>query len=485
MVAEFEQTLARHAQARRVSPTIVRNLAQIIDVTVILVVGFVDYCIYVIYLTNAEFSSPYFVGIFMGAATACLLFHYFGAYKEECLVSKMHAVQRILAAWAITFAILLFIAFALKISDYFSRVWAVTWFVIAGSLLITARICLSEWIQRRAVEGVLVERSIIFGAGELGQQFADQIRNFDDPFVKVIGFIDDRATRVPRSSKGFRTLGNSTTLLNLIRANMVDHVFIALPLDARHRVKQVIDQLAQMPVRVSLVSSPLGFDIPIHAIKYINKAPTFLVFDQPLTGWSNLGKWLEDRLIAITILIFIAPLMAAIAIAIKIDSEGPVFFRQKRYGFNNNPIEVWKFRTMYVGDPTGMSDFQQATKDDPRITPVGRFLRRSSLDELPQFFNVLLGNMSIVGPRPHAVAHTHKGLQFEEIIEHYAARHRVKPGITGWAQVNGWRGETDTIEKLKKRVEYDLYYIENWSIFFDIWIIFKTIILILKDRNAY
>jgi lipopolysaccharide/colanic/teichoic acid biosynthesis glycosyltransferase len=151
----------------------------------------------------------------------------------------------------------------------------------------------------------------------------------------------------------------------------------------------------------------------------------------------------------------------------------------------NNPIEVWKFRTMYVDDPVHMATFRQATKDDPRITPVGRFLRKSSLDELPQFFNVLLGNMSIVGPRPHAVAQTHKGLQFDDIVERYAARHRVKPGITGWAQVNGWRGETDTIEKLKKRVEYDLFYIENWSIFFDIWIILKTIVLIFKDRNAY
>jgi polysaccharide biosynthesis protein PslA len=485
LVAEFEQTHAPGMQSRRISPAIVRNIAQIIDATAILSVGFLDQIIYVFYITNTDFSSPYFAGICMGAAIACFLLNSFGAYEQEHLFSKRYAVQRIVAAWAITFAILLFIAFALKISDHFSRVWAVTWFLGGGSLLIISRLCLSEWIQRRALEGVLAERTIIFGAGEFGQKFAEQIRKFDDPFIKVMGFIDDRKTRVPSSSKGFQVLGDSTTLLHLIRANMVDHVFIALPLDARLRVNQVIEQLAQMPVRVSLVSSPLAFDIQLRTIKYINKAPTFLVFDQPLTGWSNLGKWLEDRLIAILILLFIAPLMAVIAIAIKLNSDGPVIFRQKRFGFNNNPIDVWKFRTMYVGEPGHLGRFQQATKGDPRVTPVGRFLRKSSLDELPQFFNVLLGNMSIVGPRPHALAHTHKGLQLEEIIEQYAARHRVKPGITGWAQVNGWRGETDTIEKLKKRVEYDLYYIENWSIFFDLWIIWRTIILIFKDRNAY
>jgi polysaccharide biosynthesis protein PslA len=485
LVAEIEQTLARHAQSRRVSPAILGNLAQIIDFTVILSVGVVDYFVYVVYVTNTEVSSPYFVALFMGTAIACLLIHAFGAYKIECLFSKKHTVQRVLVAWAMAFAILLLVAFMLKISDYFSRVWAVTWCVFAGGLLTAVRLSLGEWVHRRAVDGVLAERSIIFGAGELGQQFADQIRSFDDPFIKVIGFVDDRASRVPRATKGLCVLGDSTSLTNLIRANMVDHVFVALPLDAQQRIKQVIEQLAQMPVRVSLVSSPMGFDLPVRAIKFINKVPTLQIFDQPLSGWSNVGKWLEDQIIAVLILIFVGPLMAVIAVAIKIDSGGPVFFRQKRFGFNNNPIEVWKFRTMYVGDRSPVETFRPAIRDDPRITPLGRYLRKSSLDELPQFFNVLLGNMSIVGPRPHALAHTHQGLQFEEIIERYAARHRVKPGITGWAQVNGWRGEADTIEKIKKRVEYDLDYIENWSIFFDIWIILKTILLIFKDRNAY
>lgn len=359
------------------------------------------------------------------------------------------------------------------------------WFCGGGISLLTARFCLDAWIRRRAREGVLGERSVIFGASEFGQRFAAQICEPKDPFVNVVGFIDDRATRVPRSSNGIELLGNSETLLNLIRANEVDQVFIALPWAARDRLKKVIDLLELTPVRVSLVSEPLGFDIPVRKIKYINNAPTLQLIDYPLSGWSNVFKWIEDRFLSLPMLIFVGPLMALIAIAIKLDSPGPVFFRQNRYGFNNTEIEIWKFRSMQVDETDPNAPLRQAAKNDIRITRLGRFLRRTSLDELPQLINVLMGNMSMVGPRPHAVAHTYKGQKFEEIIGRYAARHRVKPGITGWAQVNGWRGETDTVEKLEKRVEYDLYYIENWSVWFDLWIIIKTIMIVLQDENAY
>ena len=266
---------------------------------------------------------------------------------------------------------------------------------------------------------------------------------------------------------------------------MVDHVFVALPWSARKRLAAVIEQLALMPVRISLVPESLGFDFPVRAIKYINKAPTLVVLERPLTGWSHLFKWIEDRLVSAGVLIFVSPLFLLLAIAIKLDSRGPVFFKQKRYGFNNNQFEVWKFRTMYIGESDSNAPMRQATQDDPRVTRLGRFLRKSSLDELPQFINVFLGDMSIVGPRPHAVVHTYQGQQLEDIIDSYVARQRVKPGITGWAQVNGWRGETDTVEKIKKRVEFDLYYIENWSILFDLWIIVKTISVIFQDDNAY
>ena len=485
MVAEFEQSINRSVPVRRMSPTFIRNLAQIVDSAVILVVGMVAYFVYVLTIVGSDWESPYFVSITIGTVISCIVLHNFGAYSKEHLFSKWHATQRIIAAWAVSCAILLFIAFALKITDYYSRVWAVTWFCAAGGLLLVARISLCEWMQRRAKEGALAERSVILGAGDLGQRFAAQVQEFKDPYTMLLGFIDDRTTRVPKHSNGLEVLGDSDTLLRLIRANLVDQVFVALPWSARQRLAEVIKQLALTPVRITLVPDSLGFDFTVRAIKYMNKVPTLVVLERPLTGWSHLVKWIEDRLVSAIILVFIAPLFVLIALAIKLGSKGPVFFKQRRYGFNNNQIEVWKFRTMYTDDGESDGPMRQATQDDPRITPLGRLLRKSSLDELPQFINVLLGDMSIVGPRPHAVAHTYEGQQFEDIIDTYVARHRVKPGITGWAQINGWRGETDTIDKIKKRVEFDLYYIENWSIWFDIYIIFKTVLLIFRDGKAY
>jgi len=195
-------------------------------------------------------------------------------------------------------------------------------------------------------------------------------------------------------------------------------------------------------------------------------------------------KLIEDQLIALTALAFLAPLMLLIATAIKLDSPGPVLFRQRRFGFNDRLIEVWKFRTMH-SDCTDPNAVLQTRRNDPRVTRLGRFLRKSSLDELPQLFNILKGEMSIVGPRPHAVATKADGRLFQDVVDRYAARHRVKPGITGWAQVNGWRGETDTIDKIQKRVEYDLYYIDNWSVWFDLYIILRTFVAIFRATSAY
>jgi exopolysaccharide biosynthesis polyprenyl glycosylphosphotransferase len=212
---------------------------------------------------------------------------------------------------------------------------------------------------------------------------------------------------------------------------------------------------------------------------------TFLnVIDRPLRDWRCIAKNVEDRLVAAAALALITPLLLAIALLIKLDSAGPVLFRQKRYGFNNQLIEVWKFRTMYQ-DMTDASAQRLTQRNDPRITRVGAFLRRTSLDELPQFINVLRGDMSVVGPRPHATAAKAGALLYQEAVKYYDARHRVKPGITGWAQVNGWRGETNTIEQIRKRVEHDLYYIEHWSIAFDLRIILRTALGGFAGRNAF
>jgi Undecaprenyl-phosphate glucose phosphotransferase len=343
------------------------------------------------------------------------------------------------------------------------------------------------WLLRRWVrEGRLAERAVIVGAGEHGQRLAEHLNGRGEAHVhtRVIGFIDDRQTRVPPHSHGYKVLGDVEHLIGLIRQGQVDQVYIALPWSATERLRSLVRRLAVTPVQIRLAPDLAGFEFVGRAFRRVAGLPMLEAFDRPLSGWSQVAKAIEDRVLAVLAVILTAPLMGLIAALIKLDSPGPVFFKQKRYGFNNNLIEVWKFRTMYA-HLTDRDCAVQTSKDDPRVTRLGRFLRRSSLDELPQLFNVLKGDMSFVGPRPHAISTKAEGRRFEDVVETYAARHKVKPGITGWAQVNGWRGETDTIEKIQKRVEYDLYYIDHWSVWFDLAILGKTLFVFYRDKNAY
>jgi Undecaprenyl-phosphate glucose phosphotransferase len=250
-------------------------------------------------------------------------------------------------------------------------------------------------------------------------------------------------------------------------------------------VLQMLRKLWVLPVDIRLAAHTSKLRFRPRAYSYIGNVPVLDIYDRPIADWNFVLKALFDRVVGALMLLALSPVMALTALAVKLDSKGPVFFKQKRYGFNNELIEVFKFRSMY----TDMSDANAAklvTKDDPRVTRVGKFIRKTSLDELPQLFNVVFkGNLSLVGPRPHAVHAKAQNQLYDEVVDGYFARHRVKPGITGWAQVNGWRGETDTSEKIQRRVEHDLYYIENWSVFFDVYIIVKTPVSLLKTENAY
>ena len=252
----------------------------------------------------------------------------------------------------------------------------------------------------------------------------------------------------------------------------VDTIFICMPSLTADRVQSL---LARMKiVSVDVIRAPVAD----------SDDPFTPLAERPLGGWNRIIKSVEDKLIGGIAIIVLSPLMALIALAIKLESRGPVFYVQERVGFNNRPFTVYKYRSMY-GDGDDAREFKQATRHDPRITRVGRILRRTSLDELPQLFNVMLGTMSLVGPRPHAPGTQTEGRYFHEVMDDYAHRHRVKPGITGWAQVNGFRGETDTLKKLEDRVRHDLYYIDNWSLALDIEVLFRTVLVVLTDKNAY
>jgi len=472
-------TLAR--QPKQGISAFVKVFPRCLDIIIIPLTGFIIYLAYV-NPDLSQISSRYVTSILGGTLIAAILFELFKIYDRDSIFAEKKAVGRILYGWGITFALLLALAFSLKITNFYSRVWATTWFVATAGLLPVARLLFDKWIQELIRDGRFSYRTVIMGAGEHGQKLAAYFEQNDNGMVRVIGFVDDPTTsRISPSSQGCTVLGNIERLIELIQSGMVDQVFIALPSSA---VDRVVDQLSVMPVRVYVAPDPGYFESPGGTYRQVANIQMLQVLDYPMSDWSHLLKAVEDKFLAVLFILFTGPLMLLIALAIKLDSRGPVFFKQARFGFNNTLINVWKFRTMY----TNMSDADcefQTKKDDLRITRVGKFLRRSSLDELPQFFNVLFGDMSVVGPRPHAVATNVNGTRFSDLIDRYAARHRVKPGITGWAQVNGWRGETDTIEKIQTRVEHDLYYIDNWSVWLDLLILLKTIIVLVKDENAY
>jgi Undecaprenyl-phosphate glucose phosphotransferase len=287
---------------------------------------------------------------------------------------------------------------------------------------------------------------------------------------------------VPANLDGLPVLGTINDLERCVRTYPIHQVIIPLPFDPHTDPLDWMSKLRKLPVDVCPGMSDLHLEPACSKLSYLSGIPLLNVLERPLTGWNWVIKNVEDRLLAALILPIAAPLMGVIALAIKLDSPGPVLFKQKRYGFNNEVINVFKFRSMYCEHSQDSSQIEQAKRGDPRVTRVGRFIRRTSLDELPQLLNVLKGDMSIVGPRPHAVAHNE---HYARLIEEYVGRHRVKPGITGWAQVSGLRGETETLEKMRRRLEYDLNYIENWSVLFDLRIILKTLVVGFVSRNAY
>ena len=296
---------------------------------------------------------------------------------------------------------------------------------------------------------------------------------------------DDRSgDRAPDDIDGVKKLGSFDELVRFARSNRVDTLLVALPTTAETRVLELLKRLWVLPVeiRLSALDSRLRFNSGIYS--YFGNVPFFDIYKKPLADWDYVLKGASDRIIAGLMLLVSLPIFALIAMAIKLDSSGPVFFRQRRFGFNNELIEVYKFRSLSHENQDANAE-KLVTANDDRVTRVGRFLRRSSLDELPQLITVLKGDMAMVGPRPHAVLAKAGDQLYGDVVDGYFARHRVKPGLTGWAQINGWRGETDTDEKIRRRTEFDLYYIDNWSLLFDLYIILRTPWALLKGENAY
>lgn len=421
----------------------------------------------------------------LSGVTYALIGELAGVYDVDARFTLRTAWTRVMSAWFGCGVAMLTVAFFMKTSGDFSRGWASFWFLSVAFALIVTRGATAIVLRSMKRKGVFNQRVAIFGSGPQSERLARYIRSNAALTIDLVGCYDDPVDRHRSTDEAclpFR--GGLQQLLGAIRDGGVDQVIVAMPLPDGVNVEDVVKRLSMLPVLIRLAPDLSDFALAGRSMVMLGDMPLMTLFERPINGINLLTKRAEDLILGSLLLLLFAPLFAVVAIAIKLDSPGSVFFRQDREGFNHRRFRIWKFRSMR-NDALQYDEIRQATARDPRVTRVGRFLRGSSIDELPQLINVVTGQMSLVGPRPHAPSTKVAGILFSEATQNYAARHRVKPGMTGWAQVNGWRGETDTDEKLLKRVEYDLFYIEHWSIGFDLYIIVRTFAAVLFPKSAY
>jgi Undecaprenyl-phosphate glucose phosphotransferase len=401
------------------------------------------------------------------------------------LAKVTRSVLSVLVTWAVCLVVMMALGYMFDYSDKYPRSLTLPWSGAVAVLLSANHFGAAMAIRWATRLGIFRQRVAVVGATprvmDLLARFTASTQSSD---YDVVGIFDDRINRVPKVVAGIPVVGTVPDLISYCRRQLLDVIVIALPWAAEDRNIQIIRQLRELPVDISLVPDMDMNLLPPRGILWLGGMPTVLVSRRPLSEQQMVVKWFEDKIIALGALLVAFPFMLVAAILVKATSKGPLLFTQDRFGFNGQAIKVLKFRTMYTdrGDASGR---QRTVKDDPRITPVGRFLRRYSIDELPQIFNVLKGDMSIIGPRAHAVAMAVGGRYYYEAVSEYQSRHRVKPGITGWAQVNGSRGEVETQEQAEERLRLDIYYVDNWSMVLDMKIIWRTAKLILSDPQAY
>ncbi len=419
----------------------------------------------------------------IGTLLAIGCFEAAGVYRPGPLGRPTSQLARLGLSWILALLAAQGLATALPGAGRIPASALILWLVVGAAGFAVTRLGLGLALARWRRAGRLRRNLVIVGAGELGQRLVEQLEQRGQD-TRLIGVFDDRRDRVPHYLGGYPVLGTIDDLVTFASRHRVDLVVVALPWSAEGRLLACMRKLRNLPVDVRLCPDLVGFHLRGRGVAELAGVPLLAVYDRPLEGWGALIKAIEDKVIAATILLLAGPLMLAVAVAIRLESPGPALYRQKRHGLNNEIIEVLKFRTMYVERcAVGTeADLRQASPGDPRVTRLGRVLRCLSIDELPQLLNVLKGEMSIVGPRPHAVAHNQ---HYEPLIEGYLARHRVKPGITGWAQINGSRGATLTVETMQRRVELDLHYIRNWSLLLDLRIIAATLLGGFTGRGAY
>jgi len=480
-----------HWPRQFLSDDILSGAIKLSDLIGVLVTAGAAYCAYPVMYLHEGYANLDRYGLVAVAAavTLVVLLGATDAYNWRRLYDMRWQAGRLLAGWAAVCALGLMIGFATKTSDNYSRGWVLGWMLTAPIALILGRAILFRWIAEWRRQGHFARNIAIVGAGEHAARVIAKLEQLVDANVRVVGVFDDRRTRfagkvLPDGTLSGKPAGTVDDLIRLAREDRLDEIIVAFPLSAEARLSALTERLKHLPIDVRVSLEPLTEHLSIRGTSWIGVMPLVNVVDRPLKSWSAIVKLVEDKILASLLLAVFALPMALIALAIKLDSRGPIFFVQERFGFNNAVIRVLKFRTMFV-DRGDLSGAAQTVRGDPRVTRLGRWLRLLSLDELPQLINVLRGDMSLIGPRAHALKMRAAGVLYYEAVEEYFMRHRVKPGLTGWAQVHGLRGETDTLDKAKRRLEYDLWYIDNWSLWLDITIVLSTIRTVLTRQNAY
>lgn len=461
------------------SPAILPGLARSLDLLCILAVGAGSLSIGE---SDPEAASRAMFTVIFIALGYLALANYAKLYTVNAIMRPVSRADDVMVA--ILTAVFLFFGMALSLdaADDYAREEVALFAIGSFVALVAMRVAAHRVLARLARRGVISRSMVVLGTGEQAQRLLIRLRRLNPYFVNVIGAFRLTPADAETAAPEMPMLGDAQDLIAYARARKVDDIVIAMPWSGGADLTTIIEKLKELPVNVHLSTDLVGYELALRPVMgAVEELSVFEVLRRPISGWSSAFKAIEDYVIASLVLLIVAPLMALIAVAIRLDSPGPVFFMQKRLGFNNKVFLIYKFRSMRHG-PINDADVKQVSRRDPRVTRVGRIIRATSLDELPQLLNVLNGTMSLVGPRPHALYHNE---EFGRAIRGYFARHKVKPGITGWAQVNGLRGETETVEKMEARIRHDIYYADNWSLFFDLKILVMTAFVFLFQRSAY
>ncbi|GGY84973.1 undecaprenyl-phosphate glucose phosphotransferase [Pseudoduganella plicata] len=393
---------------------------------------------------------------------------------------RMLAYSRdVTVGWALTAAVLVLLGSVSGLDYHYEERVVLTWFVATPFVLLASHLAARK-VGTNPASASEVRSVLIVGVNDVGIKFAQTTERYPGLFMQVRGFFDDRTADRHPANLSYPVLGKMSDVAAFVRESNIKMIFISQPISAQPRIRKLLDELQDTTASVYFLPDIYVFDLMQARFDSVGGMPVIAICETPFTGFNSLVKRASDIVLALIIQLLLSPLMLLIAIAVKMSSPGPIIFRQRRYGLYGEQIYVYKFRSMTVTEDG--ANVVQAKKGDQRVTKVGGFLRKTSLDELPQFINVLQGRMSIVGPRPHAVAHNE---QYRKLIKGYMLRHKAKPGITGWAQVNGMRGETDTLDKMEARIRYDLDYLRSWSLWLDLWIIIKTVKVVLARENAH